>query len=83
MTAPVTVAIEAMGAQGHGIARIDGGKIFIPCTLPGETVRVELHGQKAVATKIETPSPEPHRTSLQTFRHLRRVRAAALGRARL
>ncbi|MFY9640313.1 MAG: TRAM domain-containing protein [Rhodomicrobium sp.] len=53
---PVTVAIEAMGAQGHGIGRVDGGKIFIPCTLPGETVRVELHGQKAVATKIETPS---------------------------
>ncbi len=55
---PVTVAIEAMGAQGDGIARLGGEKIFIPYTLPGESVRVELHGQKAIATQIETPSPE-------------------------
>ncbi len=55
---PVTVAIEAMGAQGHGIAHVGGGKVFIPYTLPGESVRVELHGQKAVATQIETRSRE-------------------------
>ncbi len=56
--APLTVAIETMGAQGHGIARVGGEKIFIPYTLPGECVRVELHGQRAVAVQIETPSPE-------------------------
>ncbi len=55
---PVKVAIEAMGAQGHGIARVGGEKIFIPCTLPGESVCVEVHGQRAIAVQIETPSPQ-------------------------
>ncbi len=55
---PVTVMIEAMGAQGHGIARVGGEKIFIPYALPGESVCVELHGQRAIATQIETPSPQ-------------------------
>ncbi|MGO9171784.1 MAG: class I SAM-dependent RNA methyltransferase [Rhodomicrobium sp.] len=55
---PATVAIEAMGAQGHGIARIGGERIFIPFTLPGERVRVELRGARADAVAIETPSPD-------------------------
>jgi 23S rRNA (uracil1939-C5)-methyltransferase len=54
----VTVAIEAMGAQGHGVARIDGATAHIPFTLPGETVRAELKGHKAVAAAIESASPE-------------------------
>ena len=55
--AEVTATIEAMGTQGHGVARIGGGKRFVPFTLPGEHVRVELHGHKGAALEIETPSP--------------------------
>lgn len=55
---PDTVAIEAMAAQGHGTARIRGEKIFVPFTLPGERVRIELNGKKANAVQIENPSPE-------------------------
>ncbi len=56
--APVTATIEAMGAQGHGVARIGGEKHFIPFTLPGERVRIELHGQRPAAAEIETASPD-------------------------
>ncbi len=54
----VTAMIEAMGAQGHGSAHIGGERHFIAFTLPGERVRVELLGQRAAVTEIETPSPE-------------------------
>ncbi|MGO8952037.1 MAG: class I SAM-dependent RNA methyltransferase [Rhodomicrobium sp.] len=55
---PVTVAIEAMGTQGHGVARIGGERILVPFALPGERVRVELRGARADAVAIETPSPD-------------------------
>ncbi len=30
--------IKKLGAQGDGIAETEGGDLFIPFTLPGETV---------------------------------------------
>jgi 23S rRNA (uracil1939-C5)-methyltransferase len=51
-------AIEAMGAQGHGVASIDGSKTYIPFTLPGERVGVRLSGGKAEVVSIEAASPE-------------------------
>ncbi len=53
-----SAAIEAMGGQGHGVARIEGVKTYIPFTLPGERVRVRLSGDKAEAVFIEGASPE-------------------------
>ena len=47
-----------MGAQGHGVAHIGGEKHFIPFTLPGERVRIELHGQRPAVAEIETASPD-------------------------
>jgi 23S rRNA (uracil1939-C5)-methyltransferase len=52
----VTAIIEAMGGQGHGAARIDGQKVFVPFTLPAEHVRVMRTGSKATAVAIEIPS---------------------------
>src|ERR1700749_4051817 len=51
-----TAITEAMGAQGHGAARIDGQKVFVPFTLPGEHVRVEHSGSKAAVLEIQSPS---------------------------
>jgi 23S rRNA (uracil1939-C5)-methyltransferase len=48
--------IEAMGGQGHGVARIEGIKTYIRFTLPGERVRVRLSGGKAEAVLIEDAS---------------------------
>lgn len=55
---PVMAEIEGMGAQGQGIARIDGEKHFIAFTLPGERVQIEFREGKPVAVGIEEPSHE-------------------------
>jgi 23S rRNA (uracil1939-C5)-methyltransferase len=39
---PIEVRVERIGAEGDGVATLpDGGRIYIPLTLPGELVRVE------------------------------------------
>ncbi|WP_028749367.1 class I SAM-dependent RNA methyltransferase [Rhizobium mesoamericanum] len=53
-----TVTIEKLGAQGDGIVHADGGPIYVPFTLPGETVaiaRVKNHG---TLMSIATPSED-------------------------
>ncbi|SCB59797.1 23S rRNA m(5)U-1939 methyltransferase [Rhizobium aethiopicum] len=53
-----TVTIEKLGAQGDGIASHAGGPIYVPFSLPGETVaiaRVKSHG---TIMSIAAPSPD-------------------------
>ena len=38
----IIVRIESFGAQGEGIARVDGMPIFIPYALPGEEVTAQI-----------------------------------------
>jgi 23S rRNA (uracil1939-C5)-methyltransferase len=57
------LTIEELGAQGDGIASLDGKKIFVPLTLPGEVVRVSLKGKQgdgmaAKVTEILSPSDD-------------------------
>ncbi len=47
--------IDALGAQGDGIARVDGAVRFVPLALPGEDVTLDDAGQLA---EIVTASPE-------------------------
>src|SRR5690625_280434 len=42
----VDVTIEALGAQGDGIAFYGNRPVFVPLTLPGERVRLRLQAQK-------------------------------------
>jgi 23S rRNA (uracil1939-C5)-methyltransferase len=48
-----TLAIEALGAAGDGIARLDGRTVFVPGTLPGETVRAHRVGKRGDALAAE------------------------------
>lgn len=57
-TAAVEVAIEAMGAQGHGVARTGGRTLHVPFTLPGERVFVQRDGSRGMATAIHIASPD-------------------------
>lgn len=53
------LTIEALGAQGDGIAHHDGHSIFLPETLPGEVVELDLSDDGVGdVTLIET---SPHR----------------------
>ena len=49
--------IERLGAQGDGVARGEGGDVFVPFTLPGETVLAARHKDRADLLSVLEPSP--------------------------
>ena len=52
------VRIDRLGMKGDGIAETAEGPLFVPFTLPGETVAVEASGKRAVPLEIVETSPE-------------------------
>ncbi len=56
------VTVESLGAGGDGIARLDGRRLFLPYTLPGERWRVRLGakihgGRRAIPLeRVEGPA---------------------------
>jgi 23S rRNA (uracil1939-C5)-methyltransferase len=60
------VTIEAIGAQGDGVARLDAARIFVPFTLPGDHLRVRIarrRGEGLLGQPVEwlelAPRAEP------------------------
>jgi len=49
--------IQRLGAQGDGIAAIEGREVFIPFTLPGETVTAARQKDRAALIAVLEPSP--------------------------
>ncbi len=56
----MTVTIEALGAKGDGIAQTDLGPVYVPLSLPGERVEIELDDEilRGRVLKIVEPSPD-------------------------
>jgi len=52
------VTITRLGAKADGIAESGTGPVFVPYTLPGETVTIERDGQRARLVSVDAPSPE-------------------------
>ncbi len=53
------LTINAIGAQGDGLARLGDGKpAFVPLTLPGETVRANMDGARGEVVEILTASAD-------------------------
>ncbi len=52
-----TFRIEELGAQGDGVARTERGPLFIPFTLPGETVTAARNGDRADLISVLETSP--------------------------
>ena len=50
--------IDRIGGQGDGIADTPGGPVFVPLSLPGETVRAEVREGRAERVEIVTPSAD-------------------------
>jgi 23S rRNA (uracil1939-C5)-methyltransferase len=50
-----TLTIERLGHRGDGIA---AGPVFVPYTLPGETVEAEVLGERGRLLAVTGPSPE-------------------------
>lgn len=53
-----TVTINRLGAQGDGIAEGSRGPLYVPFTLPGETVTVEAGKSRAQLITVEQPAAE-------------------------
>jgi 23S rRNA (uracil1939-C5)-methyltransferase len=53
-----SVTIDRIGHRGDGIAETEAGPVYVPFTLPGETVRISRSGKRARLAEIITPSPE-------------------------
>ena len=49
--------ITALGRHGEGVAEGPGGPVYVPFTLPGETVQATVEGKRARLIGIVEPSP--------------------------
>jgi 23S rRNA (uracil1939-C5)-methyltransferase len=64
MTDTLDLTVEALGAAGDGIVRLEGRTVFLPATLPGERVRARLTGKRGdalVAEPLDILAPSPDR----------------------
>ncbi|WEK03936.1 MAG: RNA methyltransferase [Candidatus Devosia phytovorans] len=52
----ITTTISTLGHKGEGVTEIDGQKIFVPLTLPGETVEIEADGERGTLLGVITPA---------------------------
>jgi 23S rRNA (uracil1939-C5)-methyltransferase len=53
-----TLQIAAMGRHGEGVAETADGPVYLPYTLPGETVRGSVEGKRARLLELLEPSPD-------------------------
>ena len=79
------LVIDRLAHRGDGVADTPAGPLYVPYTLPGETVEVErVPGQpdRRHLLRVETASPERIAPFCPHFGDLRRLRDPALdGRA--
>lgn len=55
---PVTVTIDRIGHSGDGVAETADGPLFVPFTLPGETVIASRIGERGRLVEVLAPAPE-------------------------
>jgi len=53
-----TVAIVGLGHGGDGIAETDSGRLYVPYTLPGETIEIERIGSRGRPLRVVSASPD-------------------------
>lgn len=68
MTGPLTCDIERLGAAGDGVARVGAQEIFVPFSVPGETVTGTRVGDRLTEVKILSPAPDRVKAPCRHFR---------------
>ncbi len=53
-----TLKIARVAGQGDGVAETPGGPVFVPLTLPGETVRGEVRDGRMDGAEVVEASPD-------------------------
>jgi 23S rRNA (uracil1939-C5)-methyltransferase len=54
----VTITINRLGAQGHGIANGPDGPVYVPYALPGETLAIARNGDHGTVMSTSNISPD-------------------------
>ncbi|KQZ97505.1 class I SAM-dependent RNA methyltransferase [Agrobacterium sp. CNPSo 3708] len=62
-----TVKIQSLGAQGDGIAHCPEGTVYVPFTLPGETVAIARVKDQGTIMSITEASPERREPACRHF----------------
>ncbi|GAB5426692.1 MAG: methyltransferase [Devosia indica] len=53
----LTTTIESLGHKGEGVAIIEGQRVFVPFTLPGEQVAISVDGNRGALAELLSPAP--------------------------
>lgn len=75
------VTILSLGQHGEGVAELDGARIYVPFTLPGEVAEIAVEGERGTLLSLLESSPQrvapvcPHFVSCGgcTLQHLDRT----------
>ncbi|KKB08341.1 class I SAM-dependent RNA methyltransferase [Devosia chinhatensis] len=54
----ITTTIDSLGHRGEGIAHIDGSRVFVPFTLPGEEVTITRDGERGQLLDVLSPAAD-------------------------
>jgi len=54
----LTATIEQLGHKGEGIATIDGQRVFVPFTLPGDQVELTVEGNRGTLLELLRAAPD-------------------------
>jgi 23S rRNA (uracil1939-C5)-methyltransferase len=49
--------IDRIGARGDGVGLVDGAKVFVPLTAPGDVARISYRGDRGVLEALNERSP--------------------------
>lgn len=52
------VSIEEIGAGGDGVALVDGARIFVPLTAPGDLVDADIRGERGAIVDVVEQGPD-------------------------
>jgi len=57
----IETTIQTLGQRGEGTAEVNGHRVFVPFTLPGERVGVDTDGERGqlVASSRPVPTASP------------------------
>jgi 23S rRNA (uracil1939-C5)-methyltransferase len=54
----IETTITALGQRGEGIAEVNGHRVFVPFTLPGERIGVDTDGERGTLVELLEASPD-------------------------
>ena len=52
------VTITSLGQRGEGVAEIDGQRLYVPFTVPGDVAEIEAEGERATLLSIVSPGAD-------------------------